>query len=97
MSNKKSSMLVLWLAIFFGVVGALVMWEHSDEKRYIQKIAPNSFLTGEVETQKLSAENESTAGNWTFIKPGLNFQGRFDISTIPEILDKFEIEHPIYP
>ena len=27
----------------------------------------------------------------------LNFQGRFDISTIPEILDKFEIEHPIYP
>jgi len=45
---------------------------------------------------ELSAEDESTAGNWTFIKfrYKVNFHGIFDTSTIPEILDEFENKHP---
>lgn len=53
-----------------------------------QKITLNSSTKKE-----LGAEDAKTAGNWTFIKFDYS-QGNFDVSIIPEILDRFEREHP---
>ena len=67
-----------------------VIWDHRSNERDIQKAALNSV--GSPIKEKLSANNENTAGNWTIIV--FNFQIGADISSISEILDRFEKEHP---
>ena len=91
MRNKTNPRRVYSLAIFFGSLGlgCLLVISNINE-RYKQKAALNS-VSSPIK-KELSANNENTAGNWTIID--FNFQVGSDISSIPEILDRFEKEHP---
>jgi len=89
MRNKTNPRRVYSLAIFFGSLGlgCLLVISNINE-RYKQKTALNS-VSSPIK-KELSAEDTNTAGNWTYI----GFTGEFNISSIPEIMDKFEKEHP---
>ena len=95
MNNKAKPRLVFWLAMLLGalIIGSILMFVRINERRK-QKVALNSV--GSPIKKELSANNENTAGNWTIID--FNFQAESDISSmissIPEILDRFEKEHP---